>query len=97
MFWNARRGNGCTCSGSKDRGCDRTPLCHAKAGKKVKVACVEGGRKLCSRMASMGIYPGAEVEIVCGGCGCPCLVRVSGATVSLGAGISDKIFVAAAG
>ena len=97
MFGKPRRGNGCTCGKSENRSCERVPLSSTKAGRKVTVACIEGGRGLCGRMASMGIYPGAEVEIVCGGCGCPCLVRVGGATVSLGAGMSEKIFVAAPG
>ncbi len=69
------------------------PLCRAKAGAKVKVACVEGDRRLCARMASLGIYPGVEVQLLCQGCGCPCLVRVNGGTLSLGGDISGKILV----
>jgi ferrous iron transport protein A len=71
----------------------RMPLCHAKTGGKVKVACVDGGRSLCARMAAMGIYPGVEMQCLCTGCGYPCLVRVNGGTLSLGKGISDKILV----
>jgi ferrous iron transport protein A len=48
-------------------------------------------------MAAMGIYPGVEIELLCGGCGCPCLVRVHGGTLSLGAGVSEKILVTSAG
>ena len=71
----------------------RTPLCDAKTGGRVKVACVKGNRGLCARMAAMGIYPGAELQLLCAGCGYPCLVRVNGGTLSLGKGISDKILV----
>jgi ferrous iron transport protein A len=68
-------------------------LCDAKTGGTVKVACVKGGRGLCARMAALGIYPGVELQLVCAGCGYPCLVRVNGGTLSLGKGISDKILV----
>jgi ferrous iron transport protein A len=71
----------------------RMPLCDAKTGGKVKVACVDGGRSLCARMAALGIYPGVEMQLLCTGCGYPCLVRVNGGTLSLGKGISDKILV----
>jgi ferrous iron transport protein A len=83
--------NGCACRRTKDTECGMTPLCLAETGKQMKVACVEAGRGLCARMASMGIYPGAKIEMLCGGC--PCLVRVSGGTISLGAGVSEKILV----
>lgn len=68
-------------------------LCNAKAGKRFKVSGIRGGRQLCARMASMGIYPGVEMELLCEGCGSPCLVRVHGGTLSLGSGVSEKIMV----
>ncbi len=70
-----------------------TPLSSARSGGRVKVKCIQGGRNLCARMAALGIYPGSEIDLVCSGCGCPCLVRVHGCTVSLGAGVSEKILV----
>ena len=88
----------CPCPGKK--GFDSAgalPLCEAPAGKPVKVAKIGGGRQLCARMAAMGIYPGTEMEILCAGCGCPCVVRVRGGTLSLGEGVSDKILVTSAG
>jgi len=47
-------------------------------------------------MAALGIYPGVELELLCSGCGAPCLVKVRGSTLSLGAGVSRKIKVAQA-
>lgn len=73
------------------------PLSHVQVGKRVKVKKIQGGRHLCARMAAMGIYPGVEVELLCAGCDSPCLVRVHGGTLSLGAGVSQKILVASAG
>lgn len=64
------------------------PLCKVEAGKRVKVACVDGGRGLCSRMAALGIYPGVEMHLLCSGC-----VRVNGGVLSLGKDISDRILV----
>jgi len=74
---------------------DKLPLSSAPAGQRVRVCGVAGGRNLCGRMAAMGIYPGVEVELLCGGCGCPCVVKVNGGTLSLGAGVSQKILVKA--
>ncbi len=68
--------------------CVLMPLCKARTGKKVKVACVHGGRGLCARMAALGIYPGVEMHLVCNGC-----VRVNGGVLSLGKDISGKIIV----
>lgn len=67
--------------------CNLMPLCNAKTGK-VRVACVDGERRLCARMAALGIYPGVEMQLLCSGC-----VRVNGGTLSLGRDISDKILV----
>jgi ferrous iron transport protein A len=69
------------------------PLSNVTAGQRFKVAGIEGGRRLCARMAAMGIYPGVEMEVVCAGCNRPCLVRVHGCTLSLGVGMSEKIMV----
>lgn len=87
-------GRGCFGLMSRESGCDGlVPLSHARPGTRLKVRRIEGGRKLCARMAALGIYPGAEVELVCAGCDCPCLVKVHGSTLSLGAGVSNKILV----
>ncbi len=76
------------CDLAPNRECALMPLCKAEAGKKVKVAGVSGERGLCARMAALGIYPGAEMHLLCSGC-----VRVNGGVLSLGREISDKIFV----
>ncbi|MCE5334344.1 MAG: ferrous iron transport protein A [Desulfobacteraceae bacterium] len=75
------------CKKPRHSGCARMALCDAKTGK-VRVAGVEGERRLCARMAALGIYPGVEMQLLCSGC-----VRVNGGTLSLGKDISDKIFV----
>jgi hypothetical protein len=43
-------------------------------------------------MAALGIYPGVEMHLLCGGC-----VRVNGGVLSLGKDIFDKILVIPSG
>jgi ferrous iron transport protein A len=76
------------CEGPLNPECALVPLCKAQSGKKVKVACVNGERGLCARMAALGIYPGVEMQLLCSGC-----VRVNGGTLSLGKDVSNKILV----
>jgi ferrous iron transport protein A len=87
---------GCPCTDK--RTCDNSelPLASAQPGRRVKVKRIEGGRNLCARMAALGIYPGAEIDLLCVGCGSPCLVRLHGGTLSLGTGVSQKILVSPA-
>jgi ferrous iron transport protein A len=89
--WKGRRR--CRCGVSEVPEDTALPLSHAQAGRRFRVASITGGRHLCARMAAMGIYPGAEMELVCAGCGSPCMVRIHGGTVSLGAGVSQQILV----
>ncbi len=79
----------CTlCDRLSNEECALMPLCKIGSGKRAKVACVNGERRLCARMAALGIYPGVEVELLFGGC-----VRVNGGTLSLGKDIFDRIYV----
>jgi ferrous iron transport protein A len=85
--------NGLKCGGTDGGDFCGVLLSNARPGERCKVAGIQGGRHLCARMAAMGIYPGVEMEVVCAGCNCPCLVRVHGCTLSLGSGLSNKILV----
>lgn len=84
----------CPCDMEASSKCAK-PLCEMRNEKRLKVAGIEGDRSVCARMAALGIYPGAEMELLCAGCGAPCLVRVRGGTLSLGQDVSDKILVTA--
>lgn len=44
-------------------------------------------------MASMGIYPGVEADIICPENGGQCLLKVQGGTVSLDSEVSQNILV----
>jgi len=63
-----------------------------RTGRK-RICKITGDRKLCARMASMGIYPGEEMTLLCGEKGSQCLFRIADTTISLDAAISDNIFV----
>lgn len=65
----------------------------AKTGR-VKVCKVTGDRKICARMASMGLYPGVEADIICSENGSQCVLKVNGGTISLDSDVSDNILVA---
>ncbi len=70
-----------------------TPLSkRAKTGR-VKVCKVSGDRKICARMASMGLYPGVEADVICSETGHQCLLKVNGGTISLDSDVSENIFV----
>ncbi len=88
-----KRKNGCCARSLKAHGNCPLPLSDAQSGERLRVASIAGGRNLCGRMAAMGIYPGVEMELLCSGCGSPCLIKVHGGTISLGAGESRKIMV----
>ncbi|MCK5681408.1 ferrous iron transport protein A [bacterium] len=96
-----RRGPG-TVSG-RGHGCKRhlqldveLPLAEAGCGRRLQVCRVDGSRGVCGRLASLGIFPGQEVELVCAADSSRCLVRLNGSTVSLGDGAAEKILVKAA-
>ena len=78
---------------AKGRAKPGLPLSHARAGTRLRVTGLEGERGECARMAALGIYTGAELELVCSACDAPCVIRVRESTVSLGAGVCRRIFV----
>ena len=69
------------------------PLSQNGHCRKVKVCKVTGDRKICARMASLGLYPGVEADIICSQNGDQCVVKVNGGTISLDSNISDNIYV----
>ena len=59
----------------------------------MRVCKVDGDRKVCARMASMGLYPGVEADIICAENNSQCLIKVNGGTISLDPAISENILV----
>jgi ferrous iron transport protein A len=70
-----------------------TPLSTIKSGQIVKLAGVEAGRSLNSRLAAMGLLPNVEITVVSNGHPGPFVVSVKGSRMMLGRGMADKIMV----
>ncbi len=69
-----------------------TPLSRTCGCNRLKVCKVSGDRKMCARMAQMGVLPGSEMELICPGTS-KCMVRVKGSTVTLDELQAKHIFV----
>lgn len=72
---------------------DVTPLSSVCGRKRFRVCGIRGDRKICARMAQLGVLPGSEIEVVCPGRSTQCMVRVKGSTVSLDQLVADNILV----
>jgi Fe2+ transport system protein FeoA len=59
----------------------------------VKVCRVGGDRKICAKMANLGVMPGTEMELICPRRGRQCIIKVNGGTLSLDESTAENIFV----
>jgi Fe2+ transport system protein FeoA len=69
-----------------------TTLAAVPSGQRVRIIAYAGGRKLRSRLASLGLTLGREVNILQNNRGL-IIVGVDGGRVALGRGVSQKIMV----
>lgn len=60
---------------------------------RVKICKVVGDRALCGRIAAMGVYPGAEADVISSVIGLRHILKVNGGTVSLNTDLSENIIV----
>ena len=67
-----------------------TPLSAVPAGQRVRISNFAGGRMLRSRLASLGLNLGQEVNIIQNNRGL-IMLGVNGGRVALGRGVSQKI------
>jgi ferrous iron transport protein A len=58
-----------------------------------RICKITGDRKLCARMASLGFYPGEEVELLCRENDSQCILKIQGGTVSLDNIASNNVLV----
>ena len=96
-----KRKNGGCCFTNKIRNCFGREQCanliaplstRARTGR-IKVCKVTGDRKICARMAAMGLYPGVEADVICSKTGSQCLLKINGGTISVGPEVSNNILV----
>lgn len=71
------------------------PLANKGQAGRIKICRITGDRKLCARMASMGVYPGIEAELICPENGSQCILKIQGSTISLDRSVSENILVSA--
>lgn len=59
----------------------------------MKICKIEGDRKQCAKMASMGVRTGEEIDLICPQRGSSCLFKIHGGTISLDNETTKSIFV----
>jgi ferrous iron transport protein A len=69
------------------------PLSTIQSGKTVKLAYVEAGRGLNSRLVAMGLLPNVEITVLNNCHPGPFVISVKGSRIMLGRGMADKIMV----
>lgn len=69
------------------------PLSAVKAGETVKLAKIDAGRGLNSRLASMGLLPNVKITVVRNSHPGPFVITVKGSKMMLGRGMAHKIMV----
>ena len=89
----AKKVQGCTITNRANRRVHHGPLSENCQAGKVKICKVTGDRKLCARMASLGVRPGEEAELICPRKGSQCILKIHGGTLSLDQSISRNIIV----
>ena len=93
----------CNCFADKVRNCWSEKHCQHRVGPladkdqsgKIRICRITGDRKLCARMASMGVYPGIEADLICPENGGQCILKIQGSTLSLDKSVSENILVSA--
>ena len=69
------------------------PLSKVRAGETVKLAGIEAGRGLNSRLASMGLVPNVKITVVNNSHPGPFVISVKDSRMILGRGMAHKIMV----
>ncbi len=69
------------------------PLTMILEGKKAVLRSIEGGRQLRSRLAALGLLPGAELEVIQNSGQGPFVIAVKGSRIVIGRGMASRIAV----
>jgi len=72
---------------------DAKPLSTVRSGERVKLAGIEAGRSLNSRLTAMGLVPNVEIVVVSNNHPGPFVITVKRSKVVLGRGMAQKIMV----
>ena len=69
------------------------PLSTIRSGETVRLASIEAGRGLNSRLASMGLLPNVKITVINNSHPGPFIIIVKGSKMMLGRGMAHKIMV----
>ncbi len=69
------------------------PLSTVRTGETVKIARIEAGRGLNSRLASMGLMPNVQITVVNNTHPGPFVISIKDSKIMLGRGMAHKIMV----
>ena len=69
------------------------PLSTIRSGETVRLASIEAGRGLNSRLASMGLLPNVKIKVINNSHPGPFIINVKGSRMMLGRGMAHKIMV----
>jgi len=69
------------------------PLSRLYRSGKFTIRKVHGDRKLCARIGALGIFPGAEGELLCPENGSQCVLRIQGGRICIDNSIAEHILV----
>ncbi len=70
-----------------------TPLTTVPVGKKVRIVSLAGGRGMYAHLASMGLVPGSEIEVIRRGSPGPFIATAGNCRLAIGTGMAQKIMV----
>ncbi len=68
-------------------------LSHVESGSEVTLKAITGGRRLRSRLYSMGLVPGTKLLVLNHGKRGPIMLRVKDNNLAIGQGMAEKITV----
>ncbi len=69
------------------------PITLLKEGDKAIVDYIQGGQHARTKLTNMGVIPGQQITINCGGSGGPSVIRINNTKIMIGRGMLHKIYV----
>ena len=69
------------------------PLALVRPGCPVRLAAVDGGNELRTRLASMGLITGVELEVISGSLNGPLVIAIDQTRIMLGRGMAHRVRV----
>lgn len=68
-------------------------LAIVESGRRVRLLGVQAGRELQARLATMGMVPGVEIDVISNSVHGPFIIAIKGSRIMIGRGVAGKIAV----